>query len=298
MYDGFKLELQKYYKEILLKNENLDWKTTVSKHGEILEQKAIYPTGAINPLLYFEIKNNYIEVKGSFHKYFENGTNCNHYSYAYFKATLNDFNTKFGIGLDAIVHNLEFGLNIELPKLVATEIIQACMLYKCYEFNTEYYKNGINGIMKSCKLKQYIVKIYDKGLQQNNTSNLLRIEKKFIKMQRLGKSITLSTLLESKFIKDVSNHLLEMWNDVILHEPNVEVKKLCVPMQKIYHNWSDINYIRRLVNTEKRKFKYERSRLKKIISENCTNSKHKLIYETMFEQLIKLEKTCTKITAS
>lgn len=295
MYDGFKLELPKHYKDLLLKNEYLEFKTVVDTNGVITKEFASYPTGAYSHLLYFEIKNNYIEVKGSFHKYFENGTNCNRYTFSDFKATLIELEQKFGIGADAIIHNIEFGLNINLGNDYATDVIKTCMLYKCYEFNTELYCNGTKGIMKNCVRNQYEIKIYDKGLQQNGTQNLLRIERKFKKMQRLGSQITLATLLQPDFIANISNQLLDAWNDVILYEPNIDKEKLSLPMQKIYTNWSNPNYLIGLLKTSKRKFKYERSKFKELINQKCKKSTHNKILELMFEQLCEIEKLVPKL---
>lgn len=125
MYDGFKVRLPPTMIDVLLKNELLAFKSFFDNStGEVEGYKfAHYPneinTSGKNSKLCFKIKGTYVELTGSLHKFWQNGTNYKTYQYMDVVQTLKKLHTLFQINLnEATIHNLEFGLNISLEALL------------------------------------------------------------------------------------------------------------------------------------------------------------------------------------
>ncbi|MDX2190514.1 MAG: hypothetical protein SFY32_11685 [Bacteroidota bacterium] len=301
MFDGFKLQLPYFIKDSLLNNPLLEFKGKFSlKNGDLQTEKLIakYPVESEKPLLTFIIKGNYIELIGSFHKYWQHGTNFQDYTFTDLVNTILELQNKFGLNPnECLLHNLEIGLNFELLYLNANEFLNNCMLYKCHTFDSELFSS--KGNQKRAKLAQYQVKIYNKGLQNLLSENLIRIELKIKKMALIGNA-TLADITNLKFIEKASFQLLDVWNAVIYWEKIDSQNKVSKPIEKLLYNWGNSKYLHELVNNQ-RKLKYEREKYRKIIKENCSKSVHNQIQEMMFEKLLEFsneanQKNCTDFT--
>src|SRR6187402_3531649 len=101
MYDFAKMRLPSYMRETLLSNDLLDFGSVFSRKTGEIKHKLIsfYPTNETNvdKRWTFTINGNYIELKGSFHKYCQGGTNYAVYSFSDFINTVNDLKAKFAI---------------------------------------------------------------------------------------------------------------------------------------------------------------------------------------------------------
>ncbi len=147
----------------MINHPSLDFKCKFDiKTGEAdtVEQIAEYEN------LKFIIKsNNYIIIQGSLHKFFTNGINYNDFFYSDLLKTLAKLTDDFGINLtNSHIHNLEYGLNINLPQN-PQNIIKTLINHKGETFEKMYGQAKRTG--RQCVKQQYTIKVYDKGLQCN-----------------------------------------------------------------------------------------------------------------------------------
>ncbi len=207
MYDYWKLWIRD--KEQILKilyNSLFEFKQTVNRAtGEVHEypQKANWKNWeiiAFSPAL--------LEIRGSIHKYWNNGTNETFFTYSDAKKAINLFCNEFKLNpLLAKIINLEFGVNVQ-PGLGADVILKQVICYK-NTLASHPYQNNDRSFFLEFKHGEAYIKLYDKG-KQLRTTNILRLEVKGMKkryfqfagintlkdltkkscMQALGKRIT------------------------------------------------------------------------------------------------------------
>ena len=115
MYDYNKADIIKTPIELFSNNTLLEFIIDCNiKTGELKEHIQI---AEYKELEFTIIQKKYLNVKGSFHKYWNTeNTNFNDYSINDFYLTLNELNQKFDINpFNALIHNIEFGVNVILP---------------------------------------------------------------------------------------------------------------------------------------------------------------------------------------
>lgn len=161
-------------------------------------------------------------MRGSLHKYFNNGFhNWNDFTFPQFNKVLQLINDECRIEINqGTIHNIEFGVNVELPMPVA-EFLNSIVSYKGLNVGREFFKG--TGNMVRFELDQYELKIYDKGLQYCNKKefkelgldkrNILRFEIKVTRMQYLKRrGINIASF------NDLTNqHNVEMLRDLVLN---------------------------------------------------------------------------------
>lgn len=230
MFDWFSIKVPERYATDLLNNEGNGLDLSVNNlTGEIRQTENGYlcHKGEIQG---FEItvwtKPNYpsrIEIKGSFHKRFERGSNFADFTFQTFKETVLQFSTALRIPVQEMrIHGMEIGLNIKPP--IATNIlINGIKTLSRTEYGRKTYKG--NGLSKCFTFNQYRVKIYDKaaeykGLITANTE-ILRFELKILKMQYLhtkGVNITtMADLITGNYNAELQRLLLNQWEKMIVY---------------------------------------------------------------------------------
>ena len=220
MIDGTKILNLPVIIDELLNNRYILFPIHVNeKDGEILD----YARFTEYKGLKFRIKKNNVKLNGSLHKYHNNGIhNYNDFHFSELIDVINDISTKFSIPIErTYLNNIEFGVNIEIP-FTTDELFKSIICYKETPFQ-KFNIIGAKGI--ECERPKFIIKIYDKGLQYNLTSNLLRFEIKVIKMQFLKqknvKIQTLHDLLNIDELNKLKTILNDVWNDILFYDYSI-----------------------------------------------------------------------------
>lgn len=166
MIDGIKLNINN--------KVATDWIIKTNEEtGEILPNKTALLQGFV-----IVQKGNRVTLKGSLHKYHNNGLhNYNDFTFEQLVNGINDLKRKYNIDPEtSFLENVEFGVNIETP-FDPEYILNNVVIHK-----GEPFKRFPKGLGVECEHAQFFIKIYDKGAQFNISGNLLRVEVKVIKM--------------------------------------------------------------------------------------------------------------------
>lgn len=187
-----------------------------------------------------------VEVKGSLHKFSNNGLhNADQYTANDMLLTLDRLVTEYGFNLsESKINNIEFGVNIELPFAIS-QIFANLICYKNQPFaldshsQTPYY---------ACNWQHYTVKIYDKGKQNGLGGNLLRFEIRVNKMQYFsGTGIQLRTLAD---LLNVANYsllgalIVDTFNEILFDDPAIDLKALTAKERTLYEKYRNPRYWR------------------------------------------------------
>jgi len=190
---------------------DLDWHVSVNeKTGEVKTVKIAEYRGLV-----FIEKGIRTYIKGSLHKYFNNGAhNYSDFTFNDLTEVITDFQNRFGIDPETTqLENVEFGVNIELP-FRTDRILNSIVLHRGEPFKRFTQGNGIE-----CNHSQYFIKIYDKGSQYKLKNNLLRVEVKVIKMayfQSQGVNIkTLNDLLNTENLQGMGELLTRTVKEIV-----------------------------------------------------------------------------------
>jgi hypothetical protein len=217
MYDFVKMAMnnQDFVNE-LLNNISLNFECPVNlKTGEI---NKLVQTATYKNLTFTIYPSNRVEIKGSLHKYWNDGEhNYNDYNLNAVTDTIADLKQKFNIEPKlASLHNLEVGLNIVTP-FKPNNLLNSLIAFKNTPFNKMRIKRPGKG--KDVYFQQFGVKFYNKGLQYFQPYNILRFEKKYLKMVCLGRGqVFLSDLLSPDFAAHCINELLNCFDEIIIKE--------------------------------------------------------------------------------
>lgn len=268
-----------------LRNKHLDFNGTFKENGGEISNKYEAEFNSMK-FIYFE-KTELLEIKGSLHKYFNNGLhNYNDFNYNNLIFVLNDISTRFNINLkECILQNIEFGLNIK-PPLETNELLKNLLIHK-----TEIFKeiSILKGNFKQAVHSQFIIKTYNKAMQYKVNENIFRYEIKVIKMQKLN-NINLKSLLDLKdksILNAFFNVLLNEWNNIILFEKPLQINDLkpILRNKKIYQ-WNSLNFWNELTKQARNK---QRNDFNKYINKHTENNYKKIknILELKFIELIK-----------
>ncbi len=189
-------------------------------------------TGAIddvqrNPIakyksLIFEDKGSVIEVRGSIHKLYNQGRhNYNRFGLSEIHLAVYELADKLKLLVsDVRLTNIEFGVNLIIdfePRLFLNSLIY----HKGKKFT---YRERVNMQYSECSHGQYYIKVYDKGLQFGLNKHVLRVELKFIKMERINNLGIkyLSDLLDPKKLERLREELLRVYDEILIAEPNIK----------------------------------------------------------------------------
>lgn len=147
----------------------------------------------------------HINLQGSIHEYFH-GNNSGDFTFSEVEKAIENICSALNIdsGLTPL-HNLEFGVNVVLPFPVVT-FLDSIYSYKGQRPERIAYSG--KGLMIKFFLKQYELKLYDKGIQRGLNENILRVEIKVRRMQYLqAKGLPIKTL--NDLLNDCSHSKLK-----------------------------------------------------------------------------------------
>lgn len=184
-----------------------------------------------------------IEITGSIHNYWNNGTNGNDFFINdLFTAIINFCNTLNVNPYHLTIHNLEFGVNIR-PQINASAIIKNIICYK----NTLPIKElKTNKYFIEFEMYEYYFKIYDKGLQslkewKKDIGNVLRVEIKsmtsgFIEDANIK---TLADLLIIDNLQVLGRKINKLFKDLVFDDHTINPDLLSKPDYKNYMKLSN-----------------------------------------------------------
>lgn len=165
----------------------------------------------------------YAKVRGSIHKYSNNGdSNNNRFTFEMFLRVADEL--KEYISPDDIINILEFGVNIHTP-FDPSVFINNLIAH----LNKPFNKTINPGIEYSqVEYSHFVLKIYNKGLQQGpKGSNILRVEVKYLKMQRLFENgLKWSDLSNLKTWGYLGEALQKKFNEVIYYDPSINLNQV------------------------------------------------------------------------
>lgn len=213
------------------------------------------------------IKDNFYSVRGSLHKFKNEGLhNADDYTLSDFKITLNQLFEEMDLNPDfAPLNGFEFGVNIKLPTnpnnalnrliLQKTETGNRQKGYKEFESNNHSFKfYNKSGLTKTEPYK---------------SGNILRIEVKVKKMEFLRKQkkiylTRISDLLDVAVWEQLEQILIETINDCLIIDFSAnEIKKLSNENQILYMKYTNPLFWERLyIETRQNRNKYIRERAK------------------------------------
>ena len=178
----------------------------------------------------------YLTVKGSLHKNQYGGANYLEFTWLQLQEQIAHLCNSLCINPSlAQISTLEVGVNVSTPFLVTPFLMSNVINYKGNCFNR--YKKDPSGFCLGlvCQLTQYVVKIYDKGMQYNLPDNLLRFELRFLKMQSLNRQRIkfLSDLQNFTKVQNLEGMLLNAWNDVLIYDIPQPLKTLPLKQSEI-----------------------------------------------------------------
>lgn len=210
----------------------------------------------------FENKVCYLVVHGSLHKNYFYGENIQ--NFAKFQMLEEIANISDGLALNssyAKICNIEIGINISMPISPILFLDSSLLSYKGKRFEKYAVDNGGKSIGYHCKLGQYSVKVYDKGLQYGLECNLMRIEARFIKMEAIGR-ITGDTLATLKSLEkeDVKSIISDLWDGVLINE--LVNAPDSIKDSEIYLQATNFHFMKSLQKSDRRRHDYIRSKFK------------------------------------
>lgn len=199
-------------------------------------------------------RNKYLTLEGSLHKFFNGGEhNYNDFCYRDMKNTIAEITTQIGFESNtAVLHNIEFGVNIEVPFNVKEFLQNQVINYK----GQPKAKNSAikkTGHMIEFIQTGYLIKFYDKGSQYKLSRNILRFE---IRTKRMAfiKSTgikTLSDLADISKLRKLVPLLLKAFDNILIYdkavESNLSAEDLTIYLHGINENyWVQLKPKRRL----------------------------------------------------
>lgn len=235
MIDGIKAILTNKLDEIrscpLLEFMQTD-KTSV-KTGEVESVK--YRIARYRGLTFID-KGNIIEMRGSIHIYNNKGRhNYDNFGLSDIHRVLFELENKLFIQVDeAEIKNIEFGVNLDVDFNPA-DFLNSLIVHKSQLFT---HRIAANMNYRECEHSQFFIKIYDKGKQHGLDRSILRIELKFIKMEKINSLGIkyLSDLLDLKKLQMLREELLRVYDEILIGDLKMEPEGLSPKNQLDYAN--------------------------------------------------------------
>ena len=210
----------------------IDQHSQLLKLGTKLDVDAVveYNIGHYRHLEFKLYPSGRLIIKGSLHKYYTNGINYNDFKYSQIVEAILDLKSTFGFCLDRLrILNMEFSVNV-IPCIPSRMIIKGIMFYKGRGSRLGKFVEdpNVKGL-KTCRLSQAYIKIYDKKSQVNHLKNeLMKIEIKYMRNSPISAmGITnVSDLLNKQLSTIMSKALLNMLKGLFIYDHTMDDKYL------------------------------------------------------------------------
>ncbi|GAA5043023.1 hypothetical protein GCM10011506_46060 [Marivirga lumbricoides] len=245
MVDFIKAVIPPNHIPLLLENEYLEFKQELNNRTGELSKKQV---AKYNDLKFTVFADNYAEISGSLHKFFNGGLhNADEFGLLDLLTVLNQIESLFKIDLGRYkLSNIEIGVNIPIS-FKASQILNYLLIHQTVRFKDV---SLINGNYKQATHSQYLVKIYDKGKQYRREfpqfqNELLRFELKYFKMQKLNDRgiFVLNDLFDTDNLAFIFDLLEIAWDETLLYDKTIQKSKLTpyVVLKKL-NQWQNVNY--------------------------------------------------------
>lgn len=279
-------------------------------HIEI-NDKTLFEKISVNPLLEYKRENTYlhkptgelptnkikvyknleftftkgyqIKIKGSFHKFHNNGLhNANDFSFIDLNNVVKELKQLFEIEPEkCVLHSFEFGINLQPEHYKSFDIIQNTFYHSTPKRRIKF----IEPIQKPYKQagnyqNNFALKIYDKHAQYPEYTNgeLMRFEIKYFRMRELNQKgiYTLADLLNIENHLYLRTELIKRFNEILFYDFTIKNEKLTKKDQLNIKDYANPNYWDNLILSKKRNnFSKTKKHLKFLIdnhSENIQNT--------------------------
>jgi hypothetical protein len=233
MYDYVKLWVEDLEQiETILNNKKFDFYSLMKEEtGHITKRITKYKNWELKTL-----SPRLLEITGSIHIYWNNGTNENDFTFSDSSTAINSLCDD--LCLDprlALIKNLEFGVNLN-PVYNASEILDQLI---CFQNQQPLHCNKGNDIFFiEYETDNYYFKIYDKGkqYQSKKVCNTLRIEVKarnnrFLNFARIQ---TLHDLLNVETMHLLGMKIAKVFEGLLFDDDTLNIKNLSVKEREFY----------------------------------------------------------------
>jgi hypothetical protein len=215
-------------------------------------------------------ETNHMTITGSLHCNSQNGSNIENFTFNEMIKEI--YNLCDGLKLQADrvkIDNLEFGVNIPFHEPVFNFLRRNLIQYKGNSFNRYDPDKTGKVIGYYAPMSQYQVKVYDKSLQYDLSGNIMRYERRYIKMQPLSQANIkmLSDLLNASNIKKLSTLLLKSWNEVLIYDDVIDLVK-----PERAKEWKNPKYWESIKDSNIRRFNDHRRKFKLAIDQKVDNA--------------------------
>lgn len=244
----------------------------------------------------------HLTIKGSLHKNHFAGKNYLPFTWQQLQQQINHIcKTLYLNPSQAQISTLEVGVNIVPIFEVTPFLMQNVISYKGNLFNR--YKKDATGFCLGiyCTLTQYEIKIYDKGKQNDLPQNLMRFEKRFLRMEELNKYGIkfLSDLQQRPKVENLLTMVLEAWQNVLIYDiergqTNRLKSKLKIAEIELLTTGQNPKFWEALKIENVRRFNYQREKFKKLVAK-YGNNWQQLVNELIQKEWQHLFKNCTNL---
>ena len=230
MIDGLKIHSLPVLPENIEKNHILDFPlSNVSTSGELLNRTQVAKYKSLDFLIrnkeFNGMPHRYIGLKGSPHKYDQEGKNFLDFSFLDIRRVVNEWTELFDFAPQkATINFIEIGINVPVD-VDPTTLIKSFVIYKHKSF--EPLKTTGTGFGRICCMEQFQIKVYNKSLQNDLPYYLLRFEIKVTRMQFLKQfgiyRLTLADLKRHDLYPKFLKMLLEVFDHILIYNPNLDI---------------------------------------------------------------------------
>lgn len=224
-------------------------------------------------------ENGYMELKGSWHKWYNNGVhNYNDFTLQNFIDITQELSELFNVDLWACkLLNVETGVNIT-PPIECNLILYNLISHKGKEFSRQVDENKV---FYEVKHQRYYLKIYNKAIQYkdliNHNDEILRCELKYIKTKDLNQcGITLlKDLIDKNNILELETRLIDRFKEVIIYDSTIKEDELTPREKTKLKDWNNPNYWRELTRGERSR---QKNKFYKVIENHSDRIQEKIIH--------------------
>lgn len=259
-----------------------------------IEHRAKFETYqlTVNEITHTEKKTKYIlTIKGSIHKNHFDGKNYSRFTFPDLCSQIEYLCLNLHLNAKkCILKNFEYGLNLPVKFNPIKYLENNLINFKGKGFDRMKTESEIS-IGYDCRLSEYKIKIYDKGLQHDLPQYLMRFEKAYKKMtspKNIG-IYSFADLTKLNFLKELQKDLLQAWGEVLLFDNTVfENNSLPVKDKIFLLQCKNSNFWKDFKNTSSRK--YNKDKMKGLLLKYGSNGN---VQNEVKEFLIKEFKNCT-----
>ncbi|HRH53535.1 MAG TPA: hypothetical protein PLN38_09435 [Chitinophagales bacterium] len=257
------LRLRVYNKPIehFLTNQLLEFSSIVNRSsGEVNDFPMISKLGSFKIIIK---GNSFVEISGSLHKHFTDGYNWNDFTFTDVSLAVNKLCETLNLApIECVISNIEFGVNVELP-FNPDEMLNNLICYKYKPFVA--MKSKTQSLGYECYFKQYGIKIYNKKKQYLLANNIMRLEVKVFKMQKLPYIKTLEDLLILNKANMLKLELVNVVKDLLIADKKLDMELLKQQERELYLKGVNPEFWQGLHKICRKKYGYEINKFKKLI---------------------------------